>query len=261
MADEDQSVGDPLPPDCELIELRVTGLQQLFNPMDASPFRDRDLDEGAEAFIEGWAREAPRGAKLALLVNVGRAPGPADEPAALRDAVQVFFSTRAQVSRSRLRELLRIGRVSLLVGLTFLAVAVGVGDLLAREMKGQRLGELLREGMVIIGWVAMWRPLEIFLYGWWPIRTQARLYDRLGAMPVRIAYQRNAAPESWRTDWPAVSPARKAQQPSRQGPSSRPLGQPDPADPGVVADRGPVAEAALDPTASAPSPQAGRPRP
>jgi len=38
----------------------------------------------------------------------------------------------------------------------------------------------------IAGWVAMWRPMELFLYGWWPIRGEARLYDRLAVMPVRI---------------------------------------------------------------------------
>ena len=37
------------------------------------------------------------------------------------------------------------------------------------------------------GWVAMWRPIEVFLYDWWPIRREARLYDRLAVMPVRIA--------------------------------------------------------------------------
>jgi hypothetical protein len=34
----------------------------------------------------------------------------------------------------------------------------------------------------------MWGPLEIFLYDWWPIRAEARLFDRLAVMPVRIRY-------------------------------------------------------------------------
>jgi hypothetical protein len=61
-----------------------------------------------------------------------------------------------------------------------------VGDLTAGAMGGQRLGDILRESFLIGGWVAMWRPLEIFLYDWWPIRAEVRLYDRLSAMPVRI---------------------------------------------------------------------------
>jgi hypothetical protein len=53
----------------------------------------------------------------------------------------------------------------------------------------------------------MWRPLEIFLYDWWPIRNEARLSDRLAAMPVRIRYLDLAFPGAWKSDWPAAAPA------------------------------------------------------
>lgn len=209
-------VGDSIPPGSELIEVRVAGLQQLFNAMDASPFRDRDLDPDAEEFIVSWAREVPRDANLALLVSVNRAPGQPDEPAVLRDIVHEFFAHRAAAARGRLHELLRIGRISLLVGLAFLSVAVGLARLVASGLAGHQLGELLREGLVICGWVAMWRPLEIFLYGWWPIRAQARLYDRLSAMPVRLVYTDNQVPESLRGDWLAVPAPRMPPQKSRR---------------------------------------------
>ena len=111
-----QTAGDPLPPDCEQIDVRVAELQQLFNVMDASPFRERDLDPDAEKFIVGWAREVPQGVSLSLLVELNRAPGLVDEPTVLRDAIRGFFTQRADASRARLRQLLRVGRISLLVG-------------------------------------------------------------------------------------------------------------------------------------------------
>jgi hypothetical protein len=48
----------------------------------------------------------------------------------------------------------------------------------------------------------MSRPLEIFLYDWWPIRTETRLLDRLAAMPVRLTYAADAPADAWRYDWP-----------------------------------------------------------
>ena len=110
----------------------------------------------------------------------------------------MFFGHRSETSRRRLRQLFRVGRTSLLIGLVFLAVTVAVGDLIANAMGGQRLGEILRESLLIGGWVAMWRPLEIFLYDWWPIRAEARLCDRLSAMPVRIAHRENAKADTSR---------------------------------------------------------------
>ncbi len=53
----------------------------------------------------------------------------------------------------------------------------------------------------------MWRPLEVFLYDWWPIRAEGGLLQRLSAMPVRIEYKEVAPADAWRSDWPEVPPA------------------------------------------------------
>jgi hypothetical protein len=39
---------------------------------------------------------------------------------------------------------------------------------------------------LIVGWVAMWRPLEIYLYDWWPVRDRIQLYRRMARMPVEL---------------------------------------------------------------------------
>jgi hypothetical protein len=192
------------------IEVHVQGLRQLFNAMDPSPFRERDLDPTAEAFVVEWAREVSRNAPLQLLVRLGRGAGPPGETQMLQEAVHEFFLREAASTRRRLRELLRRGRISLLIGLAAVAAALVGSELLGAALSGWRLAELLRASLVIGGWVAMWRPLEVFLYDWWPIVADARLFDRLAAMPVRIVHHAaEAGPDAWRSDWPAVPPAGK----------------------------------------------------
>jgi hypothetical protein len=220
--------GDPIPPNCHVIEVHVAELSQLFNAIDPAPFRQRDLDPDAEQFIVGWAREIPTDASLALVVHLDRPAGLSDEATILRDAIREFFGQRAQVSRRRLRQLFRRGRTSLVIGISFLAVSLLLGDLVARVPGEGGLGEILRESLVIGGWVAMWRPMEVFLYDWWPIRADARLADRLSAMPVRISYKTDANSDAWRSDWPAAPP---------------------PVKPSFVADRRPPLHEALQPKA------------
>ncbi len=115
-----------------------------------------------------------------------------------------------------------MGRTSLVIGLVALAAAIALGDFLATLMKGSRIGEILRESLTIGGWVSMWRPLEVFLYDWWPIRNEARLSDRLAGMPVRIRYANATGPDAWRADWPVVSP--RGEWPTTE-PQPRPLNQ------------------------------------
>ena len=181
--------GDVIPPDYVTIEVRVAELHQLFNAIDPSPFLDRDLDRNVEEFIVGWAREISRNTPFGLLVHVNRAPRAPGDSELLRDAVHEFFKNRSLNSLRRLRGMFRTGRISLVIGLVFLGTFFMIGTLIARRWPGAGFGGLTREGLVIGGWVAMWRPLEIFLYAWWPIRAEARLFDRLATMPVRIDYR------------------------------------------------------------------------
>jgi hypothetical protein len=88
------SAGDPVPPKCSIIEVQVGELKQLFDAIDPSPFRDRDLDPKAEEFIVGWAKDLPREASLALIVDLDRKAGLPDKAALLRDAIHVVYMFR-----------------------------------------------------------------------------------------------------------------------------------------------------------------------
>jgi hypothetical protein len=167
----------------ERIQVHVGELRQLFNSIDPSPFRERDLDPNAEIFILAWARDASRATAFELHVHTDQTVTPA-VAAEAQTAVQSFFRQRAIVTRSRLRQTFRVGRTSLLIGVIAIAVSIAAGGFVEDLFEGQRWAEILRESLIIGGWVAMWRPLETFLYDWWPIRDEARLFDRLAAMPV-----------------------------------------------------------------------------
>src|SRR5690349_5514816 len=97
--------------------VHVSELKQLFNSIDPSPFRTRDLDPKAEDFIVSWAKDFGRDEQLALVVSLDRPAGVTEEAAVLRDAIHEYFRQRALGQRRRLRELLRVGRTSLVIGL------------------------------------------------------------------------------------------------------------------------------------------------
>jgi hypothetical protein len=212
------SAGETLPVDCQVIEIRIAELRQLFNAIDPSPFRQRDLDPRAEEFIVDWATDLPSDKPWALVVHLERPAGRADEAVALRDAIHEYFGQQVLASKRKLRELFRRGRISLVIALAFLTATIVIGDALADYFGETHLGDIVREGFLIGGWVAMWRPLEVFLYDWWPIRAEGRLLHRLSTMPVRIEYQGTAPLDAWRSDWPEVPAA------ERRVPSANPGG-------------------------------------
>jgi hypothetical protein len=167
-----------------LIEVRLRDLSQLFNLMDPSPFVDRDLDADAEEFIVGWARELPHHGDLELVIHLATQPEP-DRARGIEEAVRHYFASRVEVKRRELRLMLRRGRASLVIGLVFLGVCFALGRLSQQSLPGG-WNEFTSIGLQIVGWVAMWRPLEIYLYDWWPIRGDVQLLKRLARMKVGL---------------------------------------------------------------------------
>ena len=174
------------------IELRLRELSQLFNSLDPTPFHEKDLDPDAEQFIESWALEFAPDSRLQIVVHLERQPADVDAEGLVSTAIRNFFAYKAELKRRELRLLLREGRISLTVGLSFLAACLLAANLVSNVIVGPYL-QIVREGLTIGGWVAMWRPLQIFLYEWWPLVRRRRVYHNLATAQVRVAPARGAA--------------------------------------------------------------------
>jgi hypothetical protein len=167
------------------IELNLRDVNQLFNTMDPSPFNERDLDHDAEEFIVSWARELPLPDPVVLVVHLATLPQDHDAQKMVEDAIHHYFSYRVELSRLDFRHLMQDGRKSLIIGTVFLAACLSVSNLLMGAGTGP-FSTIGRESLTIAGWVAMWRPMEIYLYDWWPLRRRQRILKKLSRMTVEV---------------------------------------------------------------------------
>jgi hypothetical protein len=166
------------------LDLKLRDLAQLFNSMDPSPFLERDLDGDAEEYIVSSCRELTGAGEFELVIHLVNAPDP-ERAANTQEAVRHYFASRAELKRREFRQLLRRGRTSLIVGLLFLAACLALSGLAVRLSYAPVAG-MVQTSLSIVGWVAMWRPLEIYLYDWWPLREEWQDLRRLARMRVRI---------------------------------------------------------------------------
>jgi len=167
------------------IEIRLARLQQLFNSLDPSPFHDRDLDQNAEEYIVESADEFPLPTPLTLVVYLPADQASTVQTSDLEQSIHNYFAYRLNETRRRLRLFFRDGRIALGIGLAFLFVCIALRQIVMAAWRGT-ISEIAEEGLLIVGWVAMWRPLEIFLYEWWPIRRRTRVFAKLARMPVIV---------------------------------------------------------------------------
>jgi hypothetical protein len=174
------------------IELRLREVNQLFDTLDPSPFREQDSSRSAEEYILESARELPSKTPSGVIIYLDQPANQPDEERAVGDAIRTHFARRTRLLRRNLFELLRRGLFSLAIALAFLGVLLATAQLVGVVGAARGLGAVVRESLLIVGWVAMWRPLEIFLYDWWPIAGEQRLHERLSRIEVRIVRSSSA---------------------------------------------------------------------
>ncbi|KGD99978.1 hypothetical protein [Rhizobium sp. YS-1r] len=168
------------------IIVKVDRAARLFNSLDPTPFRERDLDPEAERFIVEWAQDAPRSMRFEIVIQVPGQEAGAEAALTMRQAIRYNFEDRIARTSRELRELIREGRRELLVGVPILALSIAASQLIINTTGPATLARVFSESLLIFGWVANWRPLEIFLYDWWSIALRRRLYQRLAAADVKV---------------------------------------------------------------------------
>ena len=168
------------------IELKVREIGQLFQSLDPLPFRERDLDAAVEEYVVAGAREQGGTKPIHIVVHLPPEEAERENAGHIADAMRNYFDYRAAVTGWELTELFRVGRASLAIGLVMLALCVVLGAEVSRRAGEGYVGRFFDEGLIILGWVANWRPIQIFLYDWWPLVRRRRLYERLARAAIDL---------------------------------------------------------------------------
>lgn len=167
------------------IELKLRNPRQLFDERDPAPFRERDLDDDAARYIVNSFKDLKDQNHVKLSIYFESLGDIEDRPQVIQAAIHAFFRYEADAKRRDLRDLFRQGFMALLIGLTFLFTLSYFAHG-AETKPGGLLGSMMHEGLFIMGWVAMWKPISIFLYDWWPMQDALGTYKRLSTVEVEI---------------------------------------------------------------------------
>jgi hypothetical protein len=174
--------------DVTCIDIVMKDARQLFDMRDPAPYRERALDDDAVEYLLGAARDVGTRVKLRVAIRIEGEPDAVLTPEVITAAVRAHLEYERQRQRRKVRDVLAQGRRSLAIGVGALTVLLSLAEL-TTLLPGSHLSQILREGLVIIGWVAMWRPLELLLYDWWPHVEQRRLIDAVLAADLMVTHR------------------------------------------------------------------------
>jgi len=168
-----------------LIELELHSVMQIFNSFDPAPFHEKELDPEAEEYIYNTVGEFPLKKPLGIIIYAPSSEFDGETERTLKEAIRNHFSYKKVLTNIELRRLLQRGRRNMTIAIVFLFLCLLIIRLLSTLEQGL-INTMLSEGLTIIGWVAMWEPVYVFLYGWWPIVQKRNIYRKILSMDISI---------------------------------------------------------------------------
>ena len=175
-----------------IVEIAVRNSRQLFNERDPAPFRERDLDQQFVTYVLSAIEEFPLRTKMKMrIISSDRQDTISENAIIIKEAIKSYFLYESKLAKSNLRKRLRTAHIFSLIGVFVLFVCLSLAQFI-KSIKGPAgMMEILSVGLVILGWVAMWHPIEALLYDWWPIREQRLYFEKIAGLNVEVVSATN----------------------------------------------------------------------
>ncbi|WP_127717067.1 hypothetical protein [Halobacteriovorax sp. HLS] len=170
-----------------VIEIKVVSIEQLFDKRDPNPFRIKDLDDDVVEYILSCAHEiGPKKiGKLRIVTNDVLSDS---SSSTVETAVREFFTYRADITSKAIHATFNLGFKTLLIGLLFLSSSLFLSSILSKSIDDTYFKTFLKEGLLLVGWVSMWKPINIFLYEWWPLIDSRNYFKVLSDIDIDIEF-------------------------------------------------------------------------
>lgn len=176
------------------IEIRVRSVQQLFDSRDPAPFRERDLDDDFTEYITATADEFSQGTALRIQILVEEsAPAEGLSVETIASAIHTHFQYQIDLKRIQLSKLFKTARLFLSIGIVLLLACLAFARLVENHLQWKEGALAIREGLVIFGWVSLWKPFELILFDWYPLYDRIRLLRKLLKTEVDIRFGAKAS--------------------------------------------------------------------
>ena len=173
---------------CTII-LVLTHVEQLFDTDVPVPSEYVALDSDVLDFFASTIRKHQKACREFRLI--GRLPERAlrEVEPYMRTSVDLtlkgYFLAREKRIAERLHEHFQDAWKMFGFGFAFMLACTLLRTYLAPE-EVHTLMSSFREGLLVIGWVALWKPVEELLFNWWPLKRELASWHKLSKMEMKV---------------------------------------------------------------------------
>ena len=165
----------------QCVDVRVASIEQLFDNRDPAPFHERDLDPDLADYLFDAGEDLADEDRFRIVFWLDQACRPGEIEAAVHAHFEDLIARNKRVRRRRRR----IGQLTLVLAIILVVGLIALSQFVGGIVPGS-LGAGLKEGLVISGWVVMWRPIETLIYDWIPAQRERAIARKLLAAAIDV---------------------------------------------------------------------------
>ena len=145
-----------------IIELKVTDPDEFYNPFDPSPAAQKDLRSETAGYILESLTGKEKKVRFVIYLEE-KLYRNSELSSGIERAVSAYFRSKQSAAKHRHLIEKQKGRRYLIRGLLFLIVCVVLSSLITTFSENS-IVYAVGQSLVVIGWVALWKPAEFYLY-------------------------------------------------------------------------------------------------
>ena len=169
------------------IELRISHPIQFYNLLDPAPNDEKEINKATESYImdslENMPNDKSSSAKIVLYLEQTLYDNE-EIRTDMEQAIHSHFALRLCTTNQKYKLAMSKGRRYLARGMIFLLTCLILSSVVTSIYNQNDIIYAIGQSFVVIGWVALWKPVEFYLYDRHDILDEKKMLRRLEKITV-----------------------------------------------------------------------------
>jgi hypothetical protein len=165
------------------IHFKIRAVDDILKHFDYRYLNERKINLELEDYIFKEVKCYPLRKKVILVVHICSSDSKSKNM--LIEIIHNHFRSKVKETELLLKHELSQWRINMFIGMLFLILCLILVKIF-EAFSYIYVFNIIKESLLIIGWVAIWEPLTFILFGWQPIRENILYYKKLCKVAVNI---------------------------------------------------------------------------
>lgn len=164
------------------IKVIVKDTKDIFEHFGFRSLEDKVMNAGLETYIISSIKNYPLNKTIKIIISFVQEREQIDI-SSIERTIHTHFKYKAEEIELNLKQQFRQWKINMSIGILFLILCLILVEVLER-FSPTNIVKILKESLLIIGWVALWEPITFILFGWRTIKRNKLYYQKLSEVPV-----------------------------------------------------------------------------